>query len=307
MPNAKSQFLERIGSLRQSIEIEAVSNKSLAEALHNRVAKMLRNGLAVVGFAALEDFIKSRTSEVLDNVGSTGVQFKDLPEKLKEATTHGAISALSYQLSLRSKTDRTAYIQEHAQKLASTATTAYELTPHALGYGQANLHDQSVKDILKAFGIPDPWGQMTTLGSRLGLVALPLEETFRGATIRRHKAAHVANADTPQSDLRQYVKESLAIAIGFDWLITSAYNKLSSHDLSYLSGATAIDAATMRMRFVRKNSNNWKEYLESSSRAVRVSNERPALLGLARSRAVQNKNLLVIYDDQGQVESWECY
>lgn len=221
MPSAKSHYLERLGSLRQSLEIEAVTNKSLSEALHNRVAKWLRNGLAVVGFAALEDFIKSRTSEVLDNVGLTGVPCQKLPEKLREATTYGAIAALSYQLSLRTKADRSAYIQEHAQKMASTANSAYELTPHALGYSQANLQDK-VKETLKAFSISDPWGQMTGLGSRLGLVALPLEETFKSAAIRRHKAAHVANADVPQSDLRQYIKESLAIAIGFDWLISNA-------------------------------------------------------------------------------------
>lgn len=307
MPSAKSQFLERVGSLRQSLEIEAVTNKSLSEALHNRVAKLLRNGLAVVGFAALEDFIKSRTSEVLDRVGLTGVPFPNLPEGLREAATYGAISALSYQLNLRVKTDRTAYIQEHAQKIASTANASYELTPHALGYGQANLQGQAVKETLKAFSISDPWRQMTALGSRLGLVALPLEETFKSATIRRHKAAHVANADTPQSDLRQYIKESLAIAIGFDWLISNALKRLFAHDPGYLAGADTPNVDNMKIRSIRYHSGQWKEQLEGRLRAVKIDANRSALINLARPRATQHGNLFVIYDDVAEIESWECF
>ncbi len=126
---------------------------------------------------------------MLDSIGERNIPFQSLPEKLKDATTHESISALAYQISLRPKTERITYIQEHAQKLASTASDIYELTPHALGYNQANLNDKSVKNILKTFLITDPWGQMTRLGSRLGLIALPLDETFRSAAIRRHKSS----------------------------------------------------------------------------------------------------------------------
>ena len=216
MPSAKTLFLERMHALETSASIEAVTNKTLTDHAHNNVAKMLRNGLAVVGFAALEDFVKSRTSEVLGEIGTTGVPFRDLPEKLRIATTYDAISALSYQISLRPKADRISYVQDQAQKLASTASTAYDLTPHAFGYSQANLQVDSVKEILQSFLISDPWGQMTQLASKLGLAALPLDETFKGAALRRHRAAHAAHADTPQADLAQYVKEALAIAIGFD-------------------------------------------------------------------------------------------
>lgn len=306
MQRAKTQFLERISSLRQSLEIEAVTNKSLAEDLHNRVARLLRNGLAVVGFTALEDFLKSRTSEVLDSVGSSGVPFLSLPEKLRDATTHGAISALAYQISIRTRSDRTTYVQEHAQKLASTASTAYELTPHALGYSQANLQDQSIKEILKAFSIADPWGQMTALGSRLGLVALPLDETFKSAALRRHRAAHVANADTPQNDLKQFVNESLAIAMGFDWLITTALKLLNTHDLGYIAGTTTPNVANMQIRSIRNHSGSWKEKLEHTARAVRVATDRDELVPLARVRAARNGDLLVVYSQNGEVEFWEC-
>lgn len=58
MPTAKADFIERIRCLDASIDTEAVQSKALTERDHNSIARMLRNGLAVVSFASLEDFIK---------------------------------------------------------------------------------------------------------------------------------------------------------------------------------------------------------------------------------------------------------
>lgn len=306
MPSAKSLFLERMHALETSTSIEAVTNKTLADKAHNDVAKMLRNGLAVVGFAALEDFVKSRTSEVLSEIGSSGVPFRDLPEGLRVATTYEAITALSYQLSLRPKTDRISYFQDHAQKLASTASTAYDLTPLAFGYSQANLQEDVVRDILKSFLITDPWGQMTQLASRLGLVALPLNETFKGAALRRHRAAHVAHADTPQTDLAQYVKEALAIAIGFDTLLSRSLGCIRTHDQNYLAGRTPISSTSIKIRSIRNAGAVWKEFIEGRRKAVKVETDLSPLLTAARTRAISANDLLVQFGKRGEVVLWEC-
>lgn len=306
MPSAKSLFLERISSLEQSVNIEAVTNKSLTDKEHNNIARMLRNGLAVVGFAALEDFIKSRTSEVLSEVGQTSVPFQNLPEKLRYATTYEAISALSYQLSIRPKSDRVTYIQEQALKLASTASTAYELMPHAFGYDQANLQEDTVKSILKSFLVDDPWGEMTQLASRLGLVALPLAETFKSAALRRHRAAHVAHADTPQTDIIQFIKEAFAIAVGFDALLTKALSRLRMHDVNYLNGRNSIKASSISIRTVKQVQGQWKEYVEGRSTAVKVENDLSVLILQSKRRAISSENLLVQLASNGEIELWEC-
>lgn len=307
MSSARTLFLSRIASLSSSLAIDAVASRSLTEQTHNNIARMLRNGLAVVGFAALEDFLKSRTSEVLSEVGRTGVPFRDLPEKLRYATTFEAISALSYQLSIRPKVDRILYIQEHAQKIASTAAAAYELSPHALGFDQANLQDSAIRDVLKCFLIEDPWREMTRLSSRLGLAALPLDETYRSAALRRHRAAHVAHADIPQTDLVQFTKEALAIAIAFDALITRALAKLQSHDRQFLSGAARVTAESISIRSIRPSGTKWREGIEGRDTAVKVETRSDTLLAVARPRAVANKNLLTIYDSSLQLIGWECY
>lgn len=307
MPTAKVLFLERIHSLDRSAKIESVTNRALSDHAHNSVARMLRNGLAVVGFAALEDFIKSRTSEVLGAIGRTGVPFRDLPEKLKNAATVDAVDAFAYQLSIRAKTDRISYIQEHAQKVASTLNTAYEITQHAFGYSQANLQDSTVKEILKSFKVEDAWGQMSQLASRLSLTALPLEETFRGAALRRNRAAHVAHADTPQSDLSQFVREAFAMAIGFDALISKALSLLYAHDRNYLSQAGGISSSSITIRIVKNDLGIWKEFSEYGARAIKVDKDVSALIPLARARAIAAKDLFVQYGENGEVVDWECH
>lgn len=307
MSTARSLFLARISSLVHSLKIESVASKPLTEQVHNDVARLLRNGLAVVGFAALEDFLKSRTSEVISEVGRTHVPFRDLPEKLRFATTFEAISALSYQLSIRAKTDRVAYIQEHAQKIASTATGAYELTPHALGYDQANLGDDAIRTVLKSFLIDDPWGEMTRLASRIGLVALPLEETYKTAALRRNRAAHVAHADTPQTDLIQFTKEALAIAISFDALLSRALSRMYAVDHAYLRGTRRISAASISIRFVKLENGFWREMTEGRATAVKVDRNFDVLVPLTRTRAANSKDLLVIYNTEGVIQGWECH
>lgn len=307
MPAAKVLFLERIHSLDKSANIESVTNRALSDHIHNNVAKMLRNGLAVVGFAALEDFIKSRTSEVLSEVGRTGVSFRDLPERLRNAATVDAVDAFSYQLSIRPKTDRISYIQEHAQKVASTSSTAYELTPHAFGYDQANLQDGTVKEILKSFKIDDGWNQISQLASRLGLTALPLDETFKGAALRRHRAAHVAHADTPQSDLLQFVREAYAIAIGFDALISKALACLWMHDPRYLTPAGTIDSRSITIRTIRNELGIWRESLEGRPKAVKLERDLTILLPAARARAAAAMNLFVQFGENGEIVDWECH
>jgi hypothetical protein len=306
MASAKSLFLERIASLVASTRIDAITNRSLTERSHNDVARILRNGLAVVGFASLEDFIKSRISEVLNEVGRTGVPFRSLPEKLRFAATFESVSALSYQMQIREKSDRVAYIQEHAAKISSTSASAYEITPHAFGYDQANVNSDTIKSILKSFLVDDPWGEMSKIAARIGLVGMPLDETFRSAATRRHRAAHVAHHDTPQTDIQQYTKEAYAIAITFDALLTKALKNLYSQNARYLSGQEKISSLSIKIRSLRMQNNIWKELIEGSSRAVKADANLSAIQIVAKSRAIAAGNLYIEYNQEGEISNWEC-
>ncbi len=307
MANAKVDFIERIRTLNKSIsETEAVRSKGPSEREHNEVARMLRNGLAVVGFASLEDFIKARSSEVLDSIGPIGISFDKLPEKVQIATTSGAVSALMYQLGLRDKQDKIAFVQEQAQKISSTTNSGYELTSLAFGFGQSNLNAETVKSILSNFNIEDPWAQITNIASSLGLAALPLQVSFINATSRRHRAAQVAGADTPQGDILQFVNEAIAIAVGFDFLLSKALKMIETLDPSYLNGTTKVIAKDINYRVVRHSDNKWKEHLKEKAKAFRTSIDLASLSNEAKRRAIIRRQFYIQFDKNGLIEEWVC-
>lgn len=307
MPTAKTDFIERIRCLDASIEIDSVQNRALTERQHNSIARMLRNGLAVVSFASLEDFIKKRSSEAMTEVSKCTISFTELPEKLQRAATYEVLSALTYQLNLLDREDRASYIQEHALKIASTATPNFELSNHTFGHSQANVSNTVIGEILKCFNVEDPWRQMSKMASDLGLTSgLPLSEIFKSASIRRHKAAHVAGTDTPPTDIKQFVKEAFAIAITFDALLSKAIQKLIENDNNFVRNSVKLNADNIEFRTIRFIDGKWKEYKGDNARAFRASDDLEALSREARRRALAAKELIVEFDQCGLVSFWEC-
>lgn len=306
MPSAREDYLNRMHSFKNSLSVETIKSKSLTETVHNDIARLLRNGLAVVAFAALEDFIKNRTSEVLSQIGSSNVRFSELPEALQYAATYKAISALGYQIRIRrDKSDKVSYIQDHATKIASTSTTPYAITPHAFGYDQANLGDEAVSDILKAFFVDNPWQQITHISSRLNLTALPLKDAFFNAASRRNQAAHVASANIPELDLSTFVNESFGIAAAFDVLISEGLKKIQERSLAHLRGQRTTSESDIKFRFLRQSrGEEWKEFLEGTTRAFRKSSDYNILVHDARHRSDSKGEYLFVFNAAGTLIAW---
>jgi hypothetical protein len=302
MVRIKDDFLERISSLSKSLESTATKNTNDRE--HNKVARMLRNGLAVVSFAALEDFIKKRCSEVLSEVGRTSIAFDQLPEKLREASTYGVIESLKFQMSIREKPEKMSYVQEQAIKIASTTQSNFQLSEHIFGYDRSNVTADIIKRTLSSFHVNDPWREMSNFSRRLSLTSLPLEETYKSAAQRRHKAAHVASADTPESDLHQFISEAYAISITFDVLIGSAFKKIACMDSSFLCGDEKIQSSNIEFGTVKFLNGKWKYHKEGAARATKVSSELDSLLEDAKQLAFRRNELLVIYDKSHRITNW---
>jgi hypothetical protein len=268
---------------------------------------MLRNGLAVVSFAALEDFIKKRSSEAMVELGRAAIPFTSLPEKLQNAATFEIVSAINYQLSFLEKTDKYQYIQLQAQKIASTATANYELPDHTFAHGQANVGHAVIGDILKCFNVDDPWRQISTIASSTGLTGLPLVESYKNASQRRHRAAHVAAADTPQNDISQFVSEAFAIAMGFDSLLSKSIQKFQSRDSDHIRGTTKINSTNIQFRIVKYTDGYWKEFINSNRKAFRRSTSLEEIRAAATNRAHTNQQLYLELDMNGLISNWECF
>lgn len=311
MLSIREDLIERIRGLALSVEKDDVQNRALTNRQedrdHNSAAKMLRNGLAVVSFASLEDFIKKRSSEAMLELNNCSVDFNELPVKLQKAATYEILSALNYQMGLLDKSEKTDYIQKHAENLFSTATINYKLSTHTFAHAQANINANVIGDILKSFNVEDPWRQMSSMASDLGLTSsLPLAEIFKSAATRRHKAAHVAGVDTPPIDLKQFVKDAFAIAITFDALLSKAIQKLLENNDDYIRNDVKLNANDVKIRTIKFVDGKWKEYKGNSIRAYRVSSQFDSLANDARHRAQVNKELIIEFDESGIVSYWDC-
>ena len=123
MSVARATFLERLAAFKDAINVELLVSQAPSEVKHNQRARLMRNGLSVVGFAIVEDFVKARTAEVLTRIGNSPATFEQLPEKLRKASVLGVVKALRFQADLRSGDDSLndviSFVQEHARLLGS--------------------------------------------------------------------------------------------------------------------------------------------------------------------------------------------
>jgi hypothetical protein len=308
MPKAKQSFIERFDHFSRSLSIDTLNDHVATDVQHNNIARLLRNGLAVVGFVAIEDFIKKRTGEILKEIGTTSVAFGNLPTKLQYTVTVDVLKALTHMAKNQpTQVDEISFVQAEANKIASTVNTAYDLTEYAYGYKYSNLNDVEIKNILNSFSIKDGWGNMTKISSRIGLTSFPLNNSFNNAAIRRHKAAHNAHSNTPIMDLTQYINEAFGIAISFDCLITKALSQIKKHNTTYLSGNLNLDHTLIQLSSIRIQNGLWKYKRENNKRSLRNNKDKTILLPYVIIQAQSNEETLIIYDENNKIIDWNCY
>lgn len=305
MPSAQEIFINKINYLRLSFSNSTLNDLPPPNPDHNNVAKILRNGMAVIGFVTLEDFIKRRTGEILNTISGTGLNFSQLPTGIQYSTTVDLLKSLSRLVKLKETTsDKILFIQDEAKNIASTILPPLSLSGFTFGYSKSNISKDDVPAILKAFRINDGWNQMSIISSRIGLTGLDLGNSFKNAANRRHAAAHDVNANTPINDLNQFIKEAIAIAVSFDIIISESVRLINSRNVDYLTRNRIINNTDVKINYVKKDSNFWKYIKESNTRATRRNRTKSVLIPFAEADTIANQENLIIYNDVGQIERW---
>lgn len=306
MSAARKSFLERIKAFRIAIQEQALISQAPSETDHNNTARLLRNGLAIVGFALLEDFVRNRIGEVISRVGSSQIPFEELPDPLKDASVFGAVRALAYHGDLRRRQgdDYLSFIQQHSKLIGSTASTAYEVSALALGWDRPNITDSEVKEILRAFKIQDGWGNIDGFAARVGLTSPSLRDAFRQAAFRRHRAAHSAGADTEISHLTSFVPQAIAIALSFDALTSRSLRRFLNRDASFLADSGSIQHADVPIRFLDPSGAKWREVKEGHTRAVKRDADRAALTAACLARSNARDDVVIVRDSRQQPVEW---
>ena len=191
-----TNFLQRINALHSTMT-ELPLSGHLTPVLpiadpHNTKARILRNGLAISSFVAIEDFFKGKIGEIIAGIKSTSIAFGLLDDNLKEAATLTAIASIHNRANTlkRNGSNYISFIQDETKKVASSKNGTYKLSSFSLGWGRSNVQYDEIKNWLKIFKIRGGWDTLNQITSKAQVAVLSTLDTLKGASMRRHSAAH---------------------------------------------------------------------------------------------------------------------
>ncbi|HRF99870.1 MAG TPA: HEPN domain-containing protein [Bacteroidia bacterium] len=302
MPTAKHNFLERLFIIERTLSTPNLIDGLPTQTEHNDIARLLRNGLAVVGFVALEDFIKNRTIEILNEIASSHIPFASLTEDLRFYSTVEVLKSIQRISGFESnKIDKILFVQNETKIISSSLNTSYDLNKHTFGFSNSNISKDEIKKILKSLNISDSWNKQTALASIIGITSLPLENSFTNAATRRHKAAHDTSSSIPIGDLTQYINEAIAIALTFDALISYSKSRLINDNAAFIANTTNIDHNSIALSYIKKETNKWKYKRRGRTNAVKTDSDKTNLLSTVIPIARSNNECLVIYNETNKI------
>jgi len=311
MPTAKENFLNRISSFEKIVSPSSIGDsvlisRALTEIEHNEKVKMLRNGMAIIAFTILEDFIKTRIGEILKKIGNTPVNFAALPSKIKEAATVSALKGIQSRADTlkRSSEDHLTFIQQETWCVSSTKDAVYELSEFSLGWDKSNISSDDIKSFLGIFGVKDGWRAIQQISSAISITLPNPGEIFKNAAMRRHKAAHNVAADSLLTDLQEFVTQAKVIAFGFDSLLSKSLEFINNSDPEFLAERKKIELTDFKFRFILEKDGKWKEYSSSSKRAIKVDTSLMVVQMAALPRSRSKGEVLVIKSASNRLIDW---
>ena len=180
--SAKSDLLTRLSSFERAIVEPALINKSPSEVEHNSTARILRNGLAVVGFALFADFLRERIAETIQCINGTSVAFASLPDTVRKSATVDAIAGVFQFLRSRrlDPNDAQSLVQSVSQDISSTMSTAFAISPFGISSTSSNINSEDISDVLRTICIEGGWASIGAIASRAGFGGLALSDEIEG-------------------------------------------------------------------------------------------------------------------------------
>jgi len=308
--SAKKIFLDRSSTLSSTL-LDGPTSSLLVSILphtdpHNTKARILRNGLAITAFVILEDFLKTRIGEIFEGIKFHSVPFASLYDEIKVATTLNAIDSIKSRAIYlkRSGKDWLTFIQQETHKISSTSTSRYRLSNYSLGWDKSNVRSDDISLWLKILRIEGGWQTIQKITSKAEVTLVSPESIYQAAIERRHSAAHDPASDALYTDLTQFTNDAKAISLAFDTLVTKVLTEINKPNLLLLSGNKKISDSDIDFRFIINDGIYWREYKNTSRRALKRSKSLNLAIKEAKKRAKPKGEILVIKNNLNSIVDW---
>jgi hypothetical protein len=300
MSLARKNFLDRIAVLRRTLDSDFLKDNGVAHNTHNEKARILRNGISIIAFSILEDFIKDRTGEILENISTSSLQFNLLSPNLQQATTLGALRSITEKANnlKRSNEDWLSFIQNETKHIASSSSFPYSISKFSLGWDKSNLSKDDLTHFIKLFNIEGGWNTIQQITVKANITITSPENVFSNAALRRHKAAHNPDANSLFSDIEDFSQDVKSLSFAYDVLITKGLQNI------ILQNPNSISSNNINIRFLIKENGFWKEFNSISNKAIRSDTNYNRLLAKVRIRARRRNEVIVIKKDLREIHNW---
>ena len=304
MSSAREFVLTDVAAIR-----EAAQNAALipTTGMHGdeQVARVLRNGLAVIALAALERFLRERVAELAVVLTARAhLKFNELPEALQNRLAVSALAALSSELGRSSAPlAKIGDVVSLGKSLASLDSARTAFSASSLQWAGSNVRPDDIEQALRALGYKNPWGQLSEVMSkaiRPGTKA-DVSAVLRGLLDRRHSAAHDAAHTVSVLEVRSLHRDVLILALTVDALLSDAARCLIEGDLN-----SATDVSRIAVWSVEKPLRATRYRLRSESKrpSTFATFDDAARNSVARETKAKRGALVLLRDGADDIIDW---
>jgi hypothetical protein len=280
-------------------------DNSLLATPHNERAQLLRNGLAISLFCAVESFLKDRFAEILPIMAHSRISYADFDDKTKEIFTTKAIAGVhGYLKRIQGSTDKITFIETAISDLHGVNTNPPTFPHYGFGFERSNLNEGDLDTILRGLILREPWTLIKNISDRCNMGILDPRSGFTKLAKLRHSAAHNLAANTTTSDLIDGVFTAKCIAMSFDIIATHAALAFSRYS-RFSDVKQALQSSGFKLRFLDEaQSDEWKEKKETASRYAKKHPSLDRGRHLALINAQRNAEVLVIRSLNQRPREW---
>lgn len=302
--SARSELLATIAGIDLARLEPALGTRALLPENrdHNAAARILRRGLYVVSFNALETFFKARMAELLTEASATQLSFSDLPPKLQEAAVRDALQNAVTQARFEDSGQDLALLQDAANAVASTVGGAsLRLHEYSFLHRGSNVTREELKKAIAAMHVRDPWGQMDDIAAACRISTLPLEAIYATAVSKRNGAAHSASSSIEVSDLEALSSAIPILAMTYDICISAAFldtKRSTAHDAS---SPKRDVAALQKFKVVQSHARGVAE-IRADGRPRKVFSDAAAAVSDLQGRLRTHENIVLLSSSSAPVD-----
>lgn len=309
MSAARANFIRRHEAQLIAVNHPAVQGAGLNASPSNEAARTLRCGLMVQSYASLETFLRERVGEAMSHVAAGTSTFTRLPARLQDLSIFGALEGLRFRVNMWGFTDPRSrqLVQDEAEAIASTARNPYGFSGMMFGFDRSNLSPAIIKDFLEVMGVGgggDPWHHLTTLASRVGLGGLPLKDGVTNGYQRRNASAHDAGNQVTPQQIEDFLRDSLATALGFDAFLSRAARLLYEGNVVDLGVGKKLIATDIKFRFLDPHALGWREIKEGRQKAAAIHRSAAPNMAACAGRARSEYEVIVTRDARSWPIAW---